>query len=246
MEKTDFKLLDKKEADLLFIKQALQEQIVNIDAQLVNIRDIRNTYLNKGATKSSTADSIEPAIIVDSDKPKNKNDDILSLLRDRDDDDIIFGLYNKTEQNIIVSNPSEPTDNSEGDKTDAIDTTIPIQDEPATIEFEPITPKDNELYFIGKIYNIKSYSDVYIKVCELLISKKPYIIPTITKNEQLNNDQDINFSFKEQDIKSNSHKLSNGLWIHLKEDTDEIISICHILLEFCGYAKKDIQIGTIN
>lgn len=246
MEKTDFKLLDKKEADLLFIKQALQEQISNIDAQLVNIRDIRKTYLNQGTTTSSTTDGTQPAIIVDSDKPKNKNDDILSLLRDRDDDDIIFGLYNKEPKTIVVSNPSESTDNNEDDKTVSIETTIPTQDEPATTEFEPITPKDNELYFIGKIYNIKSYCDVYIKVCELLISKKPYIIPTVTKNEQLNNDQDINFSFKEQDIKANSHKLSNGLWIHLKENTDEIISICHILLEFCGYNKKDIQIGTIN
>lgn len=198
--------LQKKEKILLYKKELLISEVVKIDLEIEKIQKELDTYI-----KPEPASASEPAPA-----KQNKNDDILSLLRSTDeDDDFTFSLFSKPKK---MENPP----------------IIPIV--PKKTTSFPKTAISNTLdnfTFLDITYDIKNIEEILIKVCEILISKFPYKIAYFTKDNQINN-EDINFSFNELDIKSQKHRLSNGMWVKINNDSDDIINISDKLLEICG------------
>lgn len=208
--------LQKKEKDLLYKKQLLMNEVNKIDLELKSIQTELNTYVE---TKE-----ISPEL-----KPKDNND-ILSLLRNIDeDDDFIFDSFAKPKNTKIINLPIEPKPPKEA-KVPSSSPEITISDTLDKFTFLDIT------------YDIKKIDEILIKVCEILISKYPFKVANFTNFTNFTNDNqikidDINFSFNELDIKSQKHRLSNGMWVKINNDCDNIINISNTLLEICGYTN---------
>lgn len=150
---------------------------------------------------------------------KNRNnDDILSLLRNTDPDDD-WGLNFTTFKNNSTS-PS-PTYNSQENVT---------------------LNETDKISILGVDFNKTNPQNTLIELCEVLISKAPYKVAYFTKDKLLNNINLVNFSFIETEINFDKHRLSNGMWVRINEDYNDIINISNKLLGICGYNNDNFKI----
>lgn len=100
--------------------------------------------------------------------------------------------------------------------------------------------KPTQIIFFKKIYTVTKWTDLYIKVCEILILYKPHDMAIIDKYDNLN------FSYQKSDIKNNPIKLSNGIWATLHQDEDVIKDMCYKLLQRCDFSIDDLIIKTME
>ena len=76
-----------------------------------------------------------------------------------------------------------------------------------------------------------------------MLLKEPYIVARFDKEDELNSDRRINFSYKESDIKFNKKRLSNGLWIETNRSANDIVRVSKKILELCGYDENILEIN---
>lgn len=94
----------------------------------------------------------------------------------------------------------------------------------------------------GRRVDVRDWSDMLVKVCEILILKNPYTVAQFDKYNDLNPAGNCCFSYNRGDIRGTARKLSNGLWIELSRSHDDIVMLCKKLLELCGYPRSGIEI----
>ena len=104
--------------------------------------------------------------------------------------------------------------------------------------------KPTQLKILGKHYEVRNWTDLYIKVCEVLLLHRPYVIAELDKGIEFNSDRRIHFSYIQSDIKYSPKRLSNGLWIETNNNANTLLSMCYWLIDKCGLAKEDILITT--
>lgn len=100
--------------------------------------------------------------------------------------------------------------------------------------------KNITMKLLDKPYTLSGWNEVLVKVCQVMMLARPYIFARFDKEPDLNNDEYTNFSYKESEIKGNRKRLSNGLWIRLAGNKDEIIKLSKRMLKICGYAERDL------
>ena len=94
----------------------------------------------------------------------------------------------------------------------------------------------------GKRVEVRNWSDMLIKVCEILILKNPYTVAQFDKYNDLNSLGNCYFSYNRSEIKNASHKLSNGLWIELDRTPDDVVTLSKKMMELCGYPRNELDI----
>ena len=114
-----------------------------------------------------------------------------------------------------------------------------------TLSQEEHPPPANEnihMTLLGKEYHVKSWSELFIKVCEVMLLHKPYFVSSLDKNEEFNTENETFFSYVQSDIKENGKRLSNGLWVGTSINNQEIQNMCRRLLEKVGFSSDDLKI----
>jgi hypothetical protein len=90
--------------------------------------------------------------------------------------------------------------------------------------------------------DVSDWTDMLIKVCEILILKNPYTVAQFDKYHDLNPLGNCYFSYNQGDIKGQAKKLSNGLWVEINRTPDDIVMLCKKVLELCGYPRSELEI----
>lgn len=113
----------------------------------------------------------------------------------------------------------------------------------STYERSGYTCKDPiSVKLFDKTYPIRYWNEVLIKVCEIMLFKKPYIVAKFDKEPTLNSDHSTNFSYTESEIKVNKKRLSNGLWIETNRSANDIVKVSKKILELCGFSEKELVV----
>ena len=112
------------------------------------------------------------------------------------------------------------------------------------LEIENLIINPISMSVLGKKYPIRFWNEMLVKVCEIMLLKKPYIVATFDKNEKLNSDRRTNFSYSENEIKFTRKRLSNGLWIETNRSRSDIIRVCSDILTICGFPPDAMIIET--
>jgi hypothetical protein len=96
----------------------------------------------------------------------------------------------------------------------------------------------------GKSYSVKGWEDVLVKVCEIMILKKPHIMATLDKNVDLTPSSSSNpkFSYEEGRMGSKKKRLSNGLWMDTTYDANVGVLLGR-LLSLCGFDPNELAIA---
>jgi len=107
---------------------------------------------------------------------------------------------------------------------------------------EPWEMNPNEVVLFGKKYDFRYWSNMYIKVCELMVLRKPYIMAEIDKDYDFNKDGKINFSYVRNEIIGMPRKLQNSLWIETDISDKDCVRLSRLLLEKCEYESESLII----
>ena len=107
-----------------------------------------------------------------------------------------------------------------------------------------VTP--TEITLLNKAYKISSWSDVFVKVCEIMLLHRPYAMAVMDSDMELNTEYCTSFSYIESEIRQNRKRLSSGMWIEADQNSEDVLSICRKLLEKCGYSPDELQVGTME
>ena len=102
--------------------------------------------------------------------------------------------------------------------------------------------KPTKFILFGKEYIVTDWNEIFVKICEIMLLHRPYIIATMDKSTEFNTERQINFSYIQSEIKYNGKCLSNGLWLETNQNSNEIMGICHRLLEKCGFTSDELKI----
>lgn len=102
-----------------------------------------------------------------------------------------------------------------------------------------LSKKPKSITLLGKKYTIEFWSEVFTKVCEIMVLRKPYLAAKFDQEMSLNSEQ-VNFSYQEKDIKTDRKKLSNGMWLEINRTAKESLQLAIQVLEFCGYSHNDM------
>jgi hypothetical protein len=155
--------------------------------------------------------------------------------------------------NAITSTNPEPTRNVPATAV-AYEQAIPDneypQDTPATRgttpeqQSVPKTTNPTKITLLGREYSVANLSDIYVKVCEVMMLYRPYIFAAFDKDDELNTEGRTNFSYVHSEIKSNGKRLQNGLWIETDRDSSRIVSDSKKLIEKCGFSSDELLIET--
>jgi len=94
----------------------------------------------------------------------------------------------------------------------------------------------------GRRVEVSNWSEMLVRVCEILILKNPYTVAQFDKYEDLNPMGSFYFSYNQNRIKGSPRKLSNGLWVELNRTPDDIVMLCKKVLELCGYPRSELEI----
>ena len=94
----------------------------------------------------------------------------------------------------------------------------------------------------GRPVEVSDWSDMLVKVCEILILRNPYTVAQFDKYHDLNPPSGCCFSYNRTDIIGAVRKLSNGLCVGLDHTPDEIATLCKKILELCGYPRSELLI----
>jgi hypothetical protein len=99
--------------------------------------------------------------------------------------------------------------------------------------------KPKSMTLLGKTYSVSSWNELYVKVCEIMLLREPYIMARFNKDSEFNTGERTNFSYIESEILYNRKRLSNGLWIETNKSADDCYRSSRRILEKCGY-KPDL------
>lgn len=114
------------------------------------------------------------------------------------------------------------------------------QNDNLPIDYSNTNPTSIALF--GETMNVRFWNEVLIKVCNEMVLRKSYIIAQFDKNEELNPSERINFSYIESEVKFNSKRLTNGLWVETNRSANDIVKVCKKILQICGYQSTDLVI----
>ncbi|GEM_PF-2736387 len=106
--------------------------------------------------------------------------------------------------------------------------------------------KPFSLFLFGKKYHVCAWNDLYIKVCEVLLLHRPYVISALDHDEDFNTNRRTHFSYIQSEIKFRKKRLSNGLWIETNQNAAETLRKCRCLLEKCGYSPEELRVETVE
>jgi hypothetical protein len=98
----------------------------------------------------------------------------------------------------------------------------------------------------GRRVDVVGWSDMLVRVCEILILKNPYTVAQFDKYSDLNPMGNCYFSYNQGEITGNAKKLSNGLWVEMNRTPDDIVMLCKKVLELCGYPRSELEIEFID
>ena len=100
-----------------------------------------------------------------------------------------------------------------------------------------------ECTIFGKSYSVKSWDDVLIKLCEVMILKNPYKSLTIGVKQSVQLGGIPVIWFDECEESSESYKLSNGLSVAKNKTIEETKFCCERILNLCGYDRSELKIS---
>ena len=149
--------------------------------------------------------------------------------------------------NIIKWRRSLETIRSEIDNYGAIaNMDTPIL--PATSQGEQLPPANENAHItlLGKDYCAMSWSELFIKVCEVILLHKPYFVAALDRDKEFNTENGTFFSYIQSDITENGKRLSNGLWVETNMNNQEIQNRSRRLIEKCGFSPDELQIKAME
>jgi hypothetical protein len=121
---------------------------------------------------------------------------------------------------------------------------IPISEKPS------LSTNDNsislKITLLGKEYPVGAWNEIFVKVCEVMLLHKPYMMASMDRDIELNTEYRTYFSYIQSDIKVSGKRLSNGLWIETDMDSQEILKISRRLLEKYGFLPDELQVETLE
>jgi len=94
----------------------------------------------------------------------------------------------------------------------------------------------------GRRVDVNNWSEMLVRVCEILILKSPYTVAQFDKYDDLNPPGSVYFTYSQGKIAGTAKKLSNGLWIELNRTPDDIVMLCKKVLELCGFPRSELEI----
>lgn len=98
----------------------------------------------------------------------------------------------------------------------------------------------------SKDYEVSSWDELYVKICEILLLHRPYVMATMNKDMDFNTENRTDFSYIKSEIKLSGKRLSNGLWIETDQGSENTIAKCNKLLEKCGFSPDELQVVTME
>ena len=129
---------------------------------------------------------------------------------------------------------------------DPIDSTIQEVVQNSNSSEATIRTKPTKITLLGKEYPVRAWNELFIKVCEVMLLHKPYIVAALDKDMEFNTVHRTYFSYIQSDIAVNGKRLSNGLWVETNMNNQEIQSKSRRLLEKCGFSSDNLQIETME
>ncbi|MDR0652445.1 MAG: hypothetical protein LBG12_03960 [Synergistaceae bacterium] len=102
--------------------------------------------------------------------------------------------------------------------------------------------KPAKFTLLGKDYEVKAWNDMYVKVCEVMLLHRPYIMAAMDKDSEFNTGGRTNFSYLRSEIKYDEKRLSNGLWIETNRSSSELLDSCCRILEKCGFSPDALHV----
>ena len=120
--------------------------------------------------------------------------------------------------------------------------TAPAPQQPA----DGMGAKPKSLKLLGKKYSVNAWDDLYVKVCEILLLHRPYLMAMLDQDKEFNSEAQISFSYQKSDIKTNQKRLPNGLWVEKIKDPADVMRICRRLLEMCGFSPDELYVETVG
>lgn len=223
------------------LKENILVKLNDITVEFSNLekyyRDIYNNAID--------IDDIEEAqkVLADSlikiRKIKGLKSSIDNIIKEINDSNLLETNYNNL--NKEIDNVTKVNLDEECEKKVTKDNDISEDINESDLEYTSKSPKSIKLF--NKIYEIKYWNEVLVKVCEVMLLKEPYIVARFDKEDELNSDIRINFSYKESDIKFNKKRLSNGLWIETNRSANDIVRVSKKILELCGYDENILEIN---
>ena len=100
-------------------------------------------------------------------------------------------------------------------------------------------PINFELF--GKRYHAENWKDIFIKLCEAMILKKPYKMANLGIREQYMLSGNSILSLDENQLET-SKKLSNGFYVAINGTPEDLRQRCEYILSECGFDSNVLQI----
>ncbi|MDR1731901.1 MAG: hypothetical protein LBR61_07385 [Synergistaceae bacterium] len=107
--------------------------------------------------------------------------------------------------------------------------------------------KPSSFSLLGKIYPVNFWHEILIKVCEVMIFKKPFVMANLDKDAasldlppQLASR--LKFSYRDDEIKTNKTRLSNNLWIDTAYNAGECLTLTRSILSLCGFKPEELTV----
>ena len=146
----------------------------------------------------------------------------------------------KLKESVFETESETPSDSDKIEATEEVEikTTESNSNQSATTS----NVKPVSITLFGKTYVVNSWSDIYIKVCEIMLLLEPFTIATLDKDEELNPRGEVNFSYTESEITSERKRLANGLWIKMHNEVQTCANTCRKIIEKCGYQSDSLTI----
>lgn len=99
-----------------------------------------------------------------------------------------------------------------------------------------------QIKLFDKILDIKgNWRDVLVMVCEEMIKRNPDKVKEFDINESFKGRTRDYFSYDSNKLTKQHRKLSNGLYVELNMDNNDIVKRCRQALEQCGYNPEEIK-----
>lgn len=121
-----------------------------------------------------------------------------------------------------------------------VDATEPVP-ESATVRIQSA-----KITLLGKEYSIRAWNEMFVKVCEVMLLHKPYVMAVMDRDANLNTEAFRNFSYHQSDMKRNGKRLSNGMWIETGCNHKDPLGFCRKILEKCGFSPDELQAETME
>lgn len=99
-----------------------------------------------------------------------------------------------------------------------------------------------QMKLFDKVYDIKgNWRDVLVMVCEELLKKNPEKVNDFDTNEAFKGRTRVYFSYDPNKLTTQHRKLSNGLYVELNMDNNDMVKRCRDVLKQCGYNPEQIK-----